>query len=145
MNRIVRVFLPAALAFTVWLGVGPRAGHAAISPCRTDPLVTLSNTVQITLHEQIYDSSNDVTGIAYQLHVPKGVFVLSVIYYGAVPANLQKLTVYADEPPGTYDGYTTVSTGTTNIPVVAYMSSDILVSTFASGYSGQSLHNYMKF
>src|SRR5581483_5956204 len=122
MNRFARCLVVPLVTLVACLGLFPGAGQAHVSGCRTDPLVTLTNLTQITLHEEIRDTSTDVTGIHYERHVPKGVKVLRVVYYGAVPAKLQSLTTFADEAPGVYDDYTTVNTGASQIPVTAYMS-----------------------
>jgi len=145
MFRFVRRLPLPLVAVFISIIVAPGATHAHVTGCRTDPLVTLTNLTQITLNEQIGDASTDVTGINYVLHVPKGVRVLTVIYYGAVPARLQTLTTVSDEPPGVYDDYTTVYTATSPVTVTAYLSTDVLFGTYASGYNGQALHSHMQF
>jgi len=117
--------------------------QAAISGCRSDPAVTLSNGVQILLYEDISDTATDVTKITYTLHVPVGVTVTSISYSGAVPSKLQSLTTVADENSGNYDGYTLVSTKTPNVPVAAYMSANGTVSAHTNGSSGELLHSHL--
>lgn len=137
----LRLGLPVAVALaTVCQVVGANA-HTVT--CRTDPMVTLSNGVTVTLYEDISDSATDVTKITYALHVPVGVTATSISYSGAVSASIQSVTLYADENPGNYDGYTEVYTATPNIPVTAYMSANSTVSCQTSGHSGQLLHSHL--
>lgn len=123
--------------------------HAAVTACRSDPTVTLSNGAQVTLYEDIADTASDVTGITYQLHIPVGLTVTSVTYSGAISSSLQSLSVTADENTGNYDAYTVVSTKTPNIAVTAYMSGTANGSTTVScqtaGHSGQTLHSHLHF
>lgn len=129
-----------ALASNSWLATGARA---ALTYCRSDPVVTLSNGTQVTLYEDISDSTTDVSKITYQLHIPVGAKVTSIAYTGAVPASQQTITVFADENLGNYDGYTVVATITPTINVTAYMSANATVSTHTSGHSGQTLHSHL--
>lgn len=129
--------------------IGPLApAHAAIAACRSDPTVTLSSGVQVTLYEDISDTATDVSSISYQLHIPVGVTVKSIAYSGAVPSSVQSVTTYADEGAGNYDAYTVVNTRTPNISVTAYGSATspagtTVVSTHTSGNSSQSLHSHL--
>ena len=134
--------ISAALAVVMLQVMG--ASAQAVT-CRTDPAVLLSNGTTITLYENITDSATDVTSIKYALHVPVGVKALSIIYYGPVPASAQSLTLYQDENPGNYDGYATVYTKTSSIPVTAYASADVVVSCQTAGHSGQLLHSHLHF
>lgn len=122
--------------------------QASITYCRSDPVVTLSDGTQITLFEDIYDTSSDVTGITYQLHIPVGLHVSSISYAGAILSKLQTITTTADENTGNFDAYTMVSTKTANISVIAYMSATssagtTTVSCQTSGHSGQTLHSHL--
>jgi len=117
--------------------------RASLTYCRSDPVVTLSNGTQVTLYEDISDSTTDVSKITYQLHIPAGATVTSIGYTGAVPANEQTITVSADENLGNYDGYTVVATHTPTINVTAYMSANSNVSTHTNGHSGQTLHSHL--
>ena len=119
------------------------SASAAVGVCRSDPAVTLSNGVTVTLHEDISDAPSDVTQIAYQLFVPRGVTVKSVAYAGAVPPNVQSISTVASQNAGDYDAYTTVYTGTPNVPVTAYMSANSTVSCHTDGHSGQHQHSHL--
>jgi hypothetical protein len=120
-----------------------RNAQAAFTVCRSDPLVTLSNGVQVTLYEDISDTATDVTGITYQLHIPAGLKVKSISYNGAIPSSLQTITTTADENSGNYDAYTVVDTKTSNVSVTAYMSANAAVSCQTTGHSGQLLHSHL--
>ena len=143
-----RLFLTSAVLACGLLS-GPLASlsaHAAITACRSDPVVTLSNGMKVTLYENIYDSATDVSGISYQLHIPVGLTVTSVSYSGAVAASLQTITTSADENPGNFDAYTVVYTRTPNISVTAYMSATsssgtTTVSCQTNGHSRQLLNS----
>jgi hypothetical protein len=133
----------AALAAALAVVFSAGGAYANIGACRSDPVVTLSNGTQVTLYEDISDSASDVSSISYQLHVPTGLKVKSIAYQGAVPSNVQTITVTADENAGNYDGYTVVKTKTPNISVAAYMSANGTVSCHTSGHSGQTLHSHL--
>jgi hypothetical protein len=143
-SRLRLAFL-GGTALALAFGVG--TSHAASSYCRSDPTLTLSNGAQVTLYENIYDASTDVTRISYQLHIPVGTTVKSISYSGAVAGSLQAITTVADENPGDYDAYTVVTTGKTNISVTAYMAGSSPTSSAAScqtaGHSGQTLHSHL--
>jgi hypothetical protein len=66
----------------------------------------LSNCAQLTLYEDIYDSSTDVTGITYTVNLPAGVTVKSISYAGAISSSLQKVTTTATNTIDNYDAYT---------------------------------------
>jgi hypothetical protein len=129
--------------------IGSLAPHdaGAAAACRSDPIVALSNGAQVTLYEDISDTAADVTSITYQLHIPVGLTVKSIVYQGAVPSSVQSITVHADENTGNYDAYTVVNTRTPNIPVTAYMSGTTNgttgVSCHTNGHSGQLLHSHL--
>jgi|SRR5579884_503792 len=147
MRKGVCVAAFSAVLSVAWLVAGTTPSSAHIAGCRSDPTVTLSNGVQVTLYEDISDASTDVTHITYQLHIPKGLTAQSIVYTGDVPSSLQSVTTYADENAGNYDGYTVVTTGTPNISVTAYASATsggtTVVSTHTSGHSGQTLHSHL--
>lgn len=48
--------------------------------CRADPTVTLSNGVSVELWDTIGTGISNVSGVAYVLHVPKGVSVRQITY-----------------------------------------------------------------
>lgn len=136
-----RTALAAVALVAALFGTGQ--AHAAYTACRSDPQLTLSNGVQITLYEDIYDLPSDITRISYTVHIPAGLSVKSIAYQGAVPANLQKVKISADQKQGNYAATTVVSTKTSGIAVSAFMDGTNngvrTVSASASGQSGQAL------
>ena len=125
-----------------------RNAQAAFSGCGSDPVVTLSNRVQIRLSEHIDNLASDISGITYQLHIPVGTRVRSISYSGAVPSSLQTITISADERAGTYDAYTVVNTYARRILVTASMAGTspnqtTIVSSPTTGLSGQTLHSHL--
>src|SRR5581483_10376275 len=68
----------------------------AITGCRSDPLVTLSNGTSVRLVAEIGTSADNVNEVDYTLHIPQGLSVVSVQYDGLLNENL---TWVADKPP----------------------------------------------
>jgi|SRR5579872_1076488 len=146
--RSSRVALGAsALVGSALMGSFAATGADAASACRSDPIVALSNGTQLTMYEDISDTAAVVTSITYQLHIPVGLTVKSIVYQGAVPGSVQSITVYADENTGNYDAYAVVNTRTPNTSVTAYMSGTgnrtTAVSCHTNGHSGQLLHSHL--
>jgi hypothetical protein len=142
MRRLISIGIPAVFAAMLAGGLWTN-GASAAAACRSDPVVTLSNGTQVTLYEDIYDSASDVSSISYELHVPGGVTVQSVVYSGSVATNLQTINVIADEKAGSYDTYTVVRTNTPYAVITAYMSVNNSKSSQTSGLSGQLLHTHL--
>ena len=68
-----------------------------ITGCRSDPLVTLSNGMQVRLTATIMTDPSQVSNVAYTLHVPQGLSVTSVQYdNGPLPETFNWV---ADKPP----------------------------------------------
>ena len=117
--------------------------HAAISGCRSDPVVTLSNGAVLDLHATVDDTYDDVQQVSYTLYVPKGTWVTSEVDTSALGPK-DTFQFYADEPPNTYSAGTKVTTGTPQIPAAATMdlvklTGTVLSTASASGKSPQTL------
>jgi hypothetical protein len=128
-----RALLGAALTAGVLLG-GPLAvntAHAAIA-CRVDPIVTLSNGVQVEMSNTIYDDSTNVSLVAYTLHGPSGTKVTSVSYANSTPGIAETFQYVADNQPGNYDSYAAIYDNTPQVNVQYY-------TTVTSTATGQSL------
>lgn len=127
-----------------------RPALAGITSCRSDPVVTLSNGTQIDLQAGINDSAADVQSIVYTVHAPAGTSLVSVVNTGSVLGLVERVTFYADAPARTYDTYTTVTTGASNVAVTATTTiaaatvvqtlGVTLASQSVSGWNGQALH-----
>src|SRR3954454_3604625 len=146
MKRIGRklTLALASLALALSLtSLGHSSAFALRGVCRADPVLVLSNSVTLTLYEDISDTVADVTKMTYDVHIPRGVTVKSISYPGDFPASIQTVTVTADQSAGNYDGYTVVYTKTANISVTAYGQANSTVSTHTSGHSGQQIHSHL--
>lgn len=135
----LRLGLPVAVLLLGTIGQVVSA-EAHTATCRTDPTITLSNGVTLSLYEDIGDSPSDVMGIRYMLIVPEGVTITSVSYSGPVPDSAQSVALMPSGMPGNYDEYAYVETGAFDVPVAAYMSANDEASVHVSGYSHQLLH-----
>jgi hypothetical protein len=131
-------------------GLFSKGAHAQYSFCREDSVLSLSKGAHLTLYQDIYDTSTDITSITFQISIPTGVTVKSIRYVGPVPSSQQTITVTANENLGNCDAYTTVSTKTPNISVTAYVSGTnavgtTTVSTHTNGHSGHQFHSHLHF
>jgi hypothetical protein len=127
-----RALLGAALA-AGFLASGPLAvntAHAAIS-CRADPIVTLSNGVQVQMSDLMYDYATNVSKVAYTLHGPVGTTVTSVSYVNTTPGIVETFQYVADNNPGNYDSYAAIYDTTPQVNVQYYTT----VTTTATGAS----------
>lgn len=119
-----RTLLATIILFAVSLLAMPLLAQTAaaqqpnsISGCRSDPIVKFNNGKQTALQAQIFDTSTDVTGVTYLLHIPTGVAMTGLTYTGGAFAGKEKVTVYADNPSNTYTTTITVQTNKTSINV----------------------------
>jgi hypothetical protein len=117
--------------------------HAAISGCRSDPVVTLSNGVTLDLSTVVNDTTTDVQQVSYTLHVPEGTWVTSEVDTSVLGPK-DTFHFYADEPPSTFSAGSKVTTLTPQIPVAATtdlvtVTGTVLLTASASGQSPQTL------
>jgi hypothetical protein len=122
------------------------SASAAIVGCRTDPVVMLSNGQTATLWDNIADTASDVQSIKYVLHGPTGTSATSITYSGAVSKRAQTFQYVADQSPGQYDGYTTITTGTSQVQISAYLQVGSVVSGNTSaltGPNGFTIHTHV--
>lgn len=92
------------------------AGH---SICRTDPVVTLSNGVIVTMTEDIEADPSAVQGINYTLSAPRGTTITRIDYYGPIAPALQHVTLVANQDDSHYHTQTNVQAETNAITVIA--------------------------
>lgn len=132
----------AAAALLTGLVMGPLMPHdagAAISLCRTDPIVFLSSGVVVDLTATVSTSSDNVKQIVYTLHAPTGTRVTGLVYTGGGLVGRERFQFYADAAAGTYTSVTTVSTSINAVPVTASTRVAGLGSGTATGYNNQAL------
>jgi hypothetical protein len=140
--------LLAAAALQIGLVLGPLLSHdaaAQFAPCRSDPVVSLTNGAQIDLSATISDSTSDVKKVVYVVHAPAGTKLLSVVDTSGLLGLTETVQLYADDATNTFDTYTTVYTGRSGVAVTATTTvvsalNLTLGSGSASGQSGQTLH-----
>ena len=111
--------------------------HAAISGCRSDPVVLLSNGNTLHLSTVINDTATDVQQVSYTLHAPVGTWLTGVADTSVLDLK-ETLRFYADNPPNTYRVASKVKTLTPRIRVTA--TTDVVTINGASTASapGQS-------
>jgi hypothetical protein len=147
MTRVVgrrRVILGVVLTLAgLGMALARPVGTQAVSACRSDPYITLSNGKVVQLAATISDTVTDVKQVTYVLHAPKGTTVVAVSYSGDLAANLEKFTFYADDAAGSYDGYTTVYTGTPNVAVAAIESVGKIQGFTQNATSGQTIWTHV--
>jgi hypothetical protein len=143
-RRLSITLLSAALAAATLMAAPlftPAAG-AEIGACYTDPVVVLSNGMTLDISNTINDSYFDVQQVAYTLHAPVGVSVVSVIYTAGPIGPKETLRYYADSTWGRYTITSKVTTGASAVPVTASAQAVSLAgpsSTSASGWNNQQL------
>jgi hypothetical protein len=111
-RRIAGSVLALALATALTTGIS----HAS-SYCRTDPTVALSNGVSVQLWADIQTDLSNVNGVAYVLHVPKGVTMTGITYDAT--GYLENVQIVADQSGTHYELTTNVDTGTQKVGVTA--------------------------
>lgn len=134
-----RRYLRSAVAIlAAALAILPGVTHAGFTTCITDPTVTLSNGVTVTMDDAISDGIANVQRVSYVLHVPAGVSVTGVTYdqYGS----LETLSVVADQQPGGYRDITNV-TDANHAPVAGYASVSGLICNQTSKTSSDWTNN----
>jgi hypothetical protein len=117
-----RGLLGAALALGVLLGsplAAVNTAHAALT-CRADPIVTLSNGVQVQMSDLMYDAATNVSTVAYTLHGPVGTTVTSVSYANTTPGIVETFQYVADNGAGNYDSYAAIYDNTPQVNVQYY-------------------------
>jgi hypothetical protein len=118
LARSRRVLLGAGLV-TAGLLASPLSAHAAIT-CRADPIVTLSNGMQVQMSDLIYDYASNVSKVAYTLHGPVGTTVTSVSYANTDPGIVETFQYVADNGAGNYDSYAAIYDTTPQVNVQYY-------------------------
>ena len=117
--------------------------HAAISGCRSDPVVTLSNGDALDLHATVDDAYSDVQQVSYTLHAPIGTWVTSEVDTSVLGPK-DTFHFFADEPPSTFSAGAKATTLTPQMPVAATTdlvsaNGTVLATASASGQSPQTL------
>lgn len=145
MSGLRRAGIGAVLmAVTISGTLGLRSAEAAVA-CRADPVVTLSNGVQVQMYTDISDLSTNVTNVAYVLHAPKGTSVKSVTYPSDMATNIpETFTFYADDAVSSYTNTAYVTDANKTVAVTAYSIATNSAGTKSksqskAGYADQTL------
>jgi hypothetical protein len=112
----------AAMLGLTWLM--PHDARAAISACRSDPKVYLSDGSIVQLSATIDAPPGQVKQVDYTVHVPAGASVNHVVYTGGSLKGKELLSVVADDTAVTYDTETVVYTAAHGQSVTAKTSAD---------------------
>ncbi len=109
-GRSRRLVLGASLLVAGLLAVtvAPGGAHAQWGTCYDDPAVYLDNGTTVYLGAAFYGNSTAVTAVNYTLHIPIGVNVTRVTYFGP-NQNVETLNWSADNTANTYDSDTKVA------------------------------------
>jgi hypothetical protein len=113
------------------------ATHAAISGCRSDPIVILSNGNTLHLSTVVSDTATDVQQVSYTLHAPVGTWITGVADTSDLDLK-ETLRFYADNPPNTYSVASKVKTLTPRIRVTTTMDVVTMNGASTASASGQS-------
>jgi hypothetical protein len=108
-----------ALAALLALLVPTQGAWAAASVCRSDPVVTLSNGVTVTMQEDIAADPSAVQSISYTLNAPRGTTITSITYYGPIPPEQQVVTLVSNQDATHYHSSTSVKASSNSIKVTA--------------------------
>jgi hypothetical protein len=135
MRRLrLRVGLPLAVSVAVLLGQVVGASAQLVS-CRTDPTVTLSNGVSVTMWATISTTISHVQSVNYVLHVPAGVKMTGISY--DANGSLEHVQLVADQTGTQYEDITTVDTTSTGVGYTANATrQDTSVATMAGKSDG---------
>jgi hypothetical protein len=123
-----------ALLFCLSFSVIPNQAHAAISPCRGDPIITLSNGMVITINIGLDVAPTYLTRVDYIVHVPVGVTVMKINKVNStisnIPIDKEYVTVIADLGAKQYKTSTiATTTAPANVTVTAKFTNNSLATT----------------
>ena len=137
LKRFVNVALVfAALAFTVFAYGTASAG---LDACRGDPVLHLSNGKTMTIDVTIGTSVATVKTVQYEVHVPRGVKLVSVDWSGdSGLIAVENLKFRDDAPAGQYTSDTFVTTKIDHVAVSVKTTLDHR-SKKDTGFNGQHL------
>jgi len=116
------------------------SAHAAITGCRRDPVVTLSNGVQVQLTAAIATSTSNVKNISWVLHGPSGTTVRQVVFTEGNTNPTETFEYAADLPVSGYASDTVVTT-VARPPVPVTVTASVLngASAFTTGASNRDV------
>jgi hypothetical protein len=118
----------------------PAHAWAAISSCRADPRVHLTDGTIVTLTTLIGVPADQVQALHYVLHIPMGARAISVTYPGGRRPG-ETVKIISDDAMNAYDSTTVTVTGMSKAAVTAAMTVNgtLDLTNSSSGLSGQVL------
>ncbi len=123
------------------MAIAPSVAHAQWGTCYDDPAVFLDNGATVFLGATFQGDSSSVSAVNYVLHVPAGVSVTGVVYFGP-NKDLETLTWTADNQANTYDSSTDVVAPNTTYAITAVMA--VVSHGHSLNYaSGQTIQNLL--
>ena len=134
-KRSSRAVLGAGLLAAGLLASPLESYHAhAMSACRSDPIVVLSNGVVLDLSATIgIDVSNidEIAQISYTLHAPAGTTVAKVVSTDGDVNYKEQFTLDTDSPSGVYG----VDTLVTTLPITGGATPPAVTAAIEGGYA----------
>lgn len=121
----------------------PSSSFAAISGCRGDPIVWLSNGQMVQMAAIAEAPAANVRRIVYTLHAPRGLSVSKIVYTGGALQSKEKVVFAADLDAGTYSTDTLVETKSRHVRVTAITHIGSQKSSLA-GTSGKHLITHFR-
>lgn len=132
-QRRFRFLLSAILMLCFGIIVDAPSASAAISGCRGDPIVWLSDGTKLTMIANIAADPSQVTMITYTVHAPRGLSVTQVVYTGGVLAGKERVVVLFDRTSG-YQVEARAEVGSKLVPVtITVMVENVMRSLTSSG------------
>jgi hypothetical protein len=119
------------------LPLGPAAAHAQIGACRTDPTVTLSNGVSVTMWATMQTDISTVQSVTYVLHVPKGVTMTGITYDSS--GSLEHVSIVADQTGTQYEDVTTTTLTSGSVSMTAYATRRDSTVASQNGTTGKAI------
>lgn len=133
-----RVGLVLFVLLTMLVGVVAQVNAAFIS-CRSDPIIFLSDGTKLQVATVVETSQDDLIHIRFEVHAPAGVTVNRVIYTPRWASTKESVVIVNDQPAGSYQIWTTVTTGTPNVTVTVKSMAFIPRRNGGQGLQRQSL------
>jgi hypothetical protein len=138
LEEIMKAFRIAFVVLIATLALIPSSAYTAALPCRSDPVVILSNGTIIDLSADVDAMLWDIASVHYTLHVPKGLRAILIVRTPNWPGTKEKFSVVADQAPNTFDSTTTVFTKRPGVGVTANLLVNLQYAA-ARGWDGQPL------
>ena len=124
-ERLRLIAIICLIGLALWVPEAPPAA-AAITVCRGDPIVWLSNGEIIQMTAQVAANAAEVHQVVYTLHVPRGTTVTRIVYDSGPLGKKERVVLVDDLLPKQYTTDTLVMTSRNGIAVTANANLDFL-------------------